>query len=347
VRGVNTLAKCTAFTLFFNAYLLFFTMKKSLFFVIFICLSAVLLAQDKQIHVLLILDTDFYSREYAYSSELQNGAENTRIHVRQEALFLMRHFNLTENDVHFYEVSGERKQGKNNFTAEGLQMTLDSMTQQVQPQDIVIVASYSHGMKSERANIAPIVCIGAVHDRDYLYFDDVLKKIEEKHPSFILSLVTACQKDVHTQLQAVAANSPRYPTSYKGVGIAPTMNRKGSTFQYTKLFENEAFNQFRTVSVEFYSCQKDQVAYVDSWGGIFFKEWLDVFDKKISKGGTYDISWEKIAQQVRDNVEDATTHSGHGTQSPIALIRYIKPNGTVIKEYCDKQIFENRYFERA
>jgi hypothetical protein len=308
---------------------------KKIYLFLLLCCCISFMADAKKIHVLLILDTDFYSRDVAYHTELQTGAANIRMHVVQEAKFLMRHWNLTEQDVCIYEVSGEHMQGKRNFTAQGLVSVLDTMTNHIQQGDCVITATYTHGMRSDRnTTVAPELCIGPAEAYDYFYFDDILLKIERKKPSLMLSIVTACQADLHIEVaQGPRRTSARYERTELGRATAVSLNRRNSRYQYECLFDNPDYANFKTVSIEFYSCAKGQVSYVDSYGGVFFKEFLRALDEKISRGGNYKINWNIIAQAIKDNVEPTTENCPNGLQSPVALVRYIKENGTQVPIY--------------
>lgn len=317
----------------------FTTIKKS-FFLVFLFVATIASAQTK-IHLLKILDTDMTSDDGAFPSELRNGALNTRIQIDIEAAFLAKYLNLSENDIIHYEVSGKDKDGKQNFTKAGLNRSLDSLVSLCKMGDYVIVANYTHGLRSDRNNTdAPQISLGPDFAKEYYYFDDVLLKIESAKPAFILSLVTACQKQIHDRTlvdNPLRSRSTPFhnPPARTFVGAN---NREESIYQYQLLFQNPSYQSYQTVSVELYSCSPDQYSYVNADGGTFAYEFFKTFKQKMSVGGTNAISWKNIASVVKMNVEETTTNFDKGLQTPFGVIRYINSEGRVIKRegLCEK-----------
>ncbi len=94
-----------------------------------------------------IVDTDMQAADLSFPTELRDGAMYVRSHIAAEAKFLAYNLNLTEQDIHFYEVSGAAGEGMNNFTPDGVFAQLDTMRTMVRQGDIVLVATYSHGVR--------------------------------------------------------------------------------------------------------------------------------------------------------------------------------------------------------
>jgi hypothetical protein len=315
-----------------------FTFTKSIFLLIFLSLTTLGVAQ-KRIHVLEILDTDMVSSDATHPAELRNGAENTRFQIKIEAEFLMKYLKLTESDVKYYEVSGKDKDGKDNFTKAGVATAINSLVSNCHPGDYVLIANYTHGLRSDRNNTdAPQISLGPNYAHEYYYFDDILVEIEKAKPAFILSLVTACQKNIRDL--AITDNPLRVPVQPRvnRERVAPNENREESAYQYQRLFENPIFQNYSTVSVELYSCSKNAFSYVDSHGGTFAHEFFKIFKQKLSLGGRAEISWKNIAFAVKTNVVQLTTNNEDGKQTPVGIIRYIGGDGQIKKEYLDESV---------
>lgn len=185
--------------------------------------------------------------------------------------------------------------------------------------DIIIIAVFAHGFgtntnenKTDSVEY-PYIILNYNRDiSDSKPYYDILKTLNNKKPSLILSIVNTCQETVDDK---TAYNINNRYNGYLRSFNANFVTAGGGT----KIDENEFFISEdnieklftkpevgspignETVLIDLVSCSNGEYTYVDEEGGHFISSFMSVFDEQLSKNENVD--WFEIALQTKLKTE--------------------------------------------
>ncbi len=281
---------------------------KKYILLLFVIFSINNIFAQQRIHLIKIVDTDVPGH-----GDMRMGAEELIGVMNREIVSLAKGLGFNEIDLKTkkfdYEVTGSKY--NNNFSLKSINELLDTIACK---NDIVIVATYTHGVRSERPkDVYPLLSLAS----ETIHFQDILNKLISKKPSFMLSIVTSCQAGPANNIF-----SPQIETKY--VSTASGMLR--SPEKYEKLFI-EKKDDVQTVSVEFLSCSPSEYSYVDIYGGPFFYKLINIFRTTLDKNSNVkEINWKYIANELNQGFVKQTKNRAYGSQCPNSLMREFRHN---------------------
>ena len=223
-------------------------MRKITIVLAFSLLPILCVANDfRFIHVIKILDSN------SNDEVIREASTSVSLRIDNEVSVIAGKLGI--NHVFTYELSG------GEFNKENIFDTIEHL-EEYGKRDIVFVVYLGHGFRRAYSNTEyPSLYLNS-YTQSVDYFD-ILKEIYEKKPSYVVSIILACNK---TKKDAI----PKTPTQNENDAVIPADTEKSLITSYHDLFGD--INKYYCNSIEFIAAEKYKNTFLFPDGGIFFNE---------------------------------------------------------------------------
>lgn len=260
-------------------------------------------SDSRHIHVIKILDTK------NDNSTIRQAAISVNSKIDEEIKLLADRIGIYESGIHNYEIVGE------NFKREELEKVI-SYDLRYCYRDIVFLVYLGHGYRSQYNNskFPELKLLDSYDKYNTLNVNDILLDIYKARPSYVISIVIACNDEISDfteQPKSFNISSPNIST------YLSNNSQLRKTSRYIDLFGKIYDNQ--TTSILLVGSQKGGLTVITPNGGFFFNSIFNTLDNYLAKSEK--IIWDDLLTDIRNNTISEAKQYGI-TQSPICYINY-------------------------